>query len=429
MSDTDPNNVARDMADTIANKTAKKSADNEADVDARKSAGNASGDDATTDATTDAKQRLATRLAFLCSGMAMSAWAPLVPFVKARMGLSAAELGMLVLCIGVGSIAAMPLAGPGTARFGCRAAIVLSGILVCLVTPALAIVPSPFLLGLALFVFGASIGTMDVAMNIQAVIVEQKQGGSLMSGFHGLFSVGGFVGAGGVALLLWCGLSPFTATVILALLVAAALWYAEPHFLGASTRSTSAGASFVMPHGTVIFIGLLCFACFLAEGAVLDWSALLLSSGGRFTAEQGGMGYAAFAMAMTVGRLTGDKVVGRFGSQRVMIAGGLCAASGFFITVAASSPWLALFGFLLVGIGASNIVPILFTAAGRQPDMPPSLAIGAITTLGYAGILAGPALIGFVAEATSLHAAFGLLAGAMLLVALCALRPQLHARV
>ena len=376
----------------------------------------------------DAQQRRATRLAFLCSGMAMSVWAPLVPFVKQRMGLSSAELGMLVLCLGVGSIVAMPFAGPGTARFGCRAAIVLSGALVCLILPALAIVPSPFLLGVALFMFGATMGTMDVAMNIQAVIVEQKQGGALMSGFHGLFSVGGFIGAGGVALLLWLGVGTLLASVIVALLVGAALWFAQPHFLGASAPAKRAGASFVMPHGTVIFIGVLCFACFLAEGAVLDWSALLLASGGRFSAEQGGMGYAAFAIAMTVGRLTGDKVVHRFGSRRVMTAGGLCAASGFFITVLTASPWLALGGFVLVGIGASNIVPILFTAAGRQPDMPPSQAIGAITTLGYAGILAGPALIGFLAEATSLRAAFGVLACAMLLVALCALRPQLHAR-
>lgn len=374
----------------------------------------------------DAGQRLATRVAFLCSGIAMSAWAPIVPFVKARLDLDAAELGVLLLCLGIGSILAMPFASVLAARFGCRRTMLVAGSAVCLVLPCLAVVPTPFLLGAGLLVFGAAMGTMDVAMNIQAVIVEQRNGGSLMSGFHGLFSVGGFVGAGGMALLLWCGLGVLPATLATGLLVLAALWTARGGYLGAPKASDGGAPPFVMPHGAVIFIGLLCFVMFLAEGAVLDWSAVLLAGGGQMSTEQAGMGYAAFAAAMTLGRLTGDKVVSRLGAKRVMIGGALCAAAGFFTTVLAPGAFLALAGFLLVGIGASNIVPILFTAAGRQRDMPASLAIGAITTLGYTGILLGPALIGFLAQASSLHAAFAVLGGAMLLVALCALRRQLY---
>ena len=151
--------------------------------------------------------------------------------------------------------------------------------------------------------------------------------------------------------------------------------------------------------------------------AILDWSALFLTTTRGLDETKGGLGYAAFAIAMTLGRFTGDKVVSRFGGKRVLTFGGLCAASGFFLAVLAPQAGLAMLGFVLIGLGAANIVPILFTAAGNQNAMPASLAVAAITTIGYAGILAGPAVIGFVAHATSLNIAFAMLGCALLLVA------------
>ncbi|AMP09136.1 major Facilitator Superfamily protein [Collimonas arenae] len=362
------------------------------------------------------KQRLATRLAFLSAGLCMSAWAPLVPYAKARLGLNEGSLGLLLLCLGVGSLLAMPLTGVLAARLGCRRVILTAGALTCLLLPCLALADSPLQLGIALFVFGAAIGTLDVAMNVQAVMVEKASGGALMSGFHGLFSVGGFVGAGGMALLLWGGLSPFWSSVTAVAFVALVLVVAAPHLLREPEQSDR-DALFVLPHGAVIFIGVLCFIVFLVEGAILDWSALFLTAARGLSASQGGLGYAAFAIAMTAGRLTGDRIVKRFGGKRVLLLGGLCAAGGFFLAVSAATAAIALLGFVLIGLGASNIVPILFSAAGNQAAMPAGLAIAAITTLGYAGILAGPALIGFVAHATSLNVAFALLGCALLLVA------------
>lgn len=363
------------------------------------------------------KQRLSTRLAFLAAGLAMSAWAPLVPFAKQRLALGEADLGLLLLCLGAGSLMAMPVTGMLASRFGCRVVVLASGAFVCLVLPGLAIAPTPMLLGATLFAFGAALGTLDVAMNVQAVIVERESGGSLMSGFHGLFSVGGFIGAGLMALMLWAGLSPAASSAVVSLLVALSLAAGAPHLLREPDAGEGHGSIFVVPHGAVIFIGVLCFLCFLAEGAILDWSALLLTSEQGMDATRAGLGYAAFAIAMTVGRLTGDRVVRKLGGKRVLLLGGLCGALGFFGAVLAPSAPLALVGFLLVGLGASNVVPILFTAAGNQSAMPAGLAIGAITTLGYAGILAGPAVIGFVAHAVSLNLAFAGLGGAMLVIA------------
>jgi predicted MFS family arabinose efflux permease len=366
---------------------------------------------------TDAAHRLSTRLAFLVAGIIMSAWAPLVPYAQQRLHLGAAELGMLLLCLGIGSILAMPATGALTSRFGCRPIVLLSGAQVCLVLPFLALASTPLLLATTLFLFGAAIGMLDVAVNVQAVIVEKESGRPLMSGFHGLFSAGGIAGAGGMALLLWAGMDILPATIAVSAAAALALAVAGPRLMRAQPAADEKQPLLIMPRGAVIFIGLLCFACFMAEGAVLDWSALLLTSGAGFVADQGGLGYAAFAVAMTAGRFSGDKIVARWGGPRILLVGGLCAAAGFFTAVLAPVPAVALIGFVLIGLGASNIVPILFTAAGRQRDMPPGLAVGAITTIGYTGILAGPALIGFVAHASSLHLAFAGLGGAMLLVA------------
>jgi MFS family permease len=365
----------------------------------------------------DHRHRLSTRLAFLTAGLAMSAWAPLVPYAKERLALAEGPLGLLLLCLGLGSLLAMPLTGSLAARFGCRRVILWSALVVCLAMPGLALAPTPLLLGLVLFVFGASLGTLDVAMNVQAVIVEKACGGALMSGFHGMFSLGGFAGAGSMALLLWLGSGPLGACLAIVALVALLLWRAGPDLLHEPEARDGAAPTFAMPHGAVIFIGALCFIVFLAEGAMLDWSAVFLTAERGLEEGRAGLGYAAFAVAMTFGRLTGDRVVARFGGRRVLLAGGLCAALGFFTVVASPTPALALGGFVLIGLGASNIVPILFTAAGNQGAMPASLAIAAITTIGYAGILAGPALIGFMAHLSSLTLAFAVLGGALLLVA------------
>lgn len=362
-------------------------------------------------------QRLSTRLTFLASGLAMAAWAPLVPFAKSRLGLSEAELGLLLLCLGGGSLVAMPFTGMLTARYGCRLVVLLAGAAICLALPGLAFAPTPLSLGATLLLVGAAMGAMDVAMNVQAVIVERDSGSALMSGFHGLFSLGGFLGAGLMALMLWQGMTPTASTIVVVLLVALALLLAAPHLLRHPDVADRDAPLFVVPHGAVILIGALCFLCFLAEGAILDWSAVLLTAEQGLDASRGGFGYAAFAIAMTLGRLTGDRVVGRLGGKRVLLLGGLCGAAGFFLSVLAPSVPLALVGFVLIGLGASNVVPILFTAAGNQSAMPASLAIAAVTTLGYAGILAGPAMIGFVAHASSLALAFGGLGCFMLLIA------------
>jgi predicted MFS family arabinose efflux permease len=361
-------------------------------------------------------EQMSTRIVFFIAGFGVAAWAPLVPFAKARAGLDEGTLGLLLLCLGVGSMLAMPASGVLVARFGCRRLIVGSSILMCLTLPLLAVISNQALLGLALLLFGAGLGTLDCVVNIQAVIVERASGRTMMSGFHGLFSVGGIAGAGGVSALLSLGASPLLASLGVVALIGALLSYAAPSFLPYGGEGE--GPAFAIPHGIVLFIGILCFIVFLTEGAMLDWSAVFLMSVRGVDPSHAGLGYTAFATTMTIGRLMGDRIVQRLGSARIILFGGLLAGGGLALATLSPS-WLAgLGGFALVGAGCSNIVPVLFTAVGRQKTMPEHVAVPAISTLGYAGILAGPAAIGFVAHATSLSLALLGLAGLLVGVAL-----------
>ncbi|MFP0195815.1 MULTISPECIES: MFS transporter [Pseudomonas] len=361
-------------------------------------------------------QQMSTRIAFFIAGLGIAAWAPLVPYAKARAGLDEGTLGLLLLCLGVGSILAMPLAGILATRFGCRKVATGGTLLICAALPLLATVSSIPALIATLFMFGAGLGTVDSTVNLQAVIVERASGKNMMSGFHGLFSLGGIVGAAGVSALLGLGLSPLAAMLVVVVVLIAALFMAVPHML--PYGSESSGPAFAVPHGIVLFIGGMCFIVFLTEGAALDWSAVFLAQERGIDTAYAGLGYAAFALTMTAGRLTGDRIVRALGATRIILFGGLLAAAGLFLATFAPSWQAALLGYALVGAGCSNIVPVLYTAVGKQTVMPESIAVPAITTLGYAGILAGPAVIGFVAHASSLSFAFGLMATLLVAVAI-----------
>lgn len=357
---------------------------------------------------------MATRIIFFLAGFITATWAVIVPFARANTGVNEAQLGTLLLCLGVGALIAMPVTGWLTSRFGCRRVILVAIALIVISTPWLAVLSNPLLLALALLVFGIGIGVTDCAMNIQAILVEKQAAKPVMSGFHGMYSVGGIAGAGFMTLLLAMGVSVLTgcllavaAVIIMALVsVSGLLTYANP----------AEGPVFAVPRGSVLIIGIICFAVFLTEGTVLDWSAVYLTDVRAIPVSLGGLGYTCFAIAMTVARLTGDRIILSLGRLPVVLGGALVAAAGMaMVTFIASWP-LALLGYTLVGAGCANIVPVMFSAAGRQTVMPQAVAIPAITTLGYLGVLSGPAVIGYVAHYTHLGFSFSLIMALMLVV-------------
>jgi predicted MFS family arabinose efflux permease len=358
----------------------------------------------------------ATRAAFFAAGFGASCWAPLVPFAKARLGIDDASLGLLLLCLGAGSVVAMPLVGTLSSRIGSKPIVLAAGVCLSIFLPLLVSLKTLAAVAVALLCFGASLGAIDVAMNLQAAEVERRAARPLMSGFHALFSVGGFAGSGLMTAMLSNRVSPQASAIagaVAVLLLAVLSW---PFLL--SNKSDSPGPLFVLPRGFVMLLAALAFISFLVEGALLDWSALLLVSRRLVLAARGGIGYMLFSVAMTAARLTGDRVVAALGERRVLLFGSATATGGFCLLLVPSYTPLALAGFVFIGLGAANIVPILFRRAANQQQMPSGLALAAVTGAGYAGVLAGPALIGFVAHAFSLYFAFWLLAGLLTLIAL-----------
>jgi len=343
----------------------------------------------------------------------MACCAPLFPFFKANVGADKAAFGVLLLCLGLGSIIAMPATGVMAARRGARPLILLGGFGLIGTLPLLALAGSPLTLGVGLFVFGASLGTIDVAMNVHGADVEGKERRPLMSNFHAHWSIGGFFGAGLMTLLLSLSVPVPVCAAVGAAATLVAMLLARPRFLSIAGKAPE---PFVFPRGIVLLFAVLAGITFLVEGAVLDWGALLIIDQGLTPPERAGIGYILFSIAMLIARLTGDRLVAQIGGMATLILGGFVTTVGIATVLAATFVPLALFGFILIGLGAANLVPVLFSAAGRQKIMPPGIAIAAVTTTGYAGILLGPALIGFVSDASSLVIAFWILAGLILTV-------------
>jgi len=370
----------------------------------------------TSTASTARLQQHATRAVFFLPGFATAAWAPLVPYARNRTGLDEASLGLALLCLGTGSMLAMPLAGALAARVGCRRVLLLTLMLAMSTLPLLTVAATPLTLGITLFVFGAGVGACDCIMNMQAVMVERDAGRPMMSGFHAFYSIGGAVGAAAMTVLLWVGIAPWVAVLLLVGGMAGVTVMAAPHWR--RDRAPDDAPMFAAPHGVVLLIGVMCFVAFLAEGVMLDWSAVFLHDVQGVPERQAGVAFFVFAVAMTLTRLAGDRVITALGYARAIFAGTVVAAAGFALATFGAGLTVALPGYALIGIGCANVVPALFSLAGRQKVMPESLAIPAVTTLGYAGVLAGPALIGFVAHASSLVVAFCLAMAALLLVGL-----------
>lgn len=361
------------------------------------------------------KEQLATRIIFFIAGFATASWAALVPFVKTNTSANDAMLGLLLLCFGVGALITMPLTGALAAKFGCRRLMVTSTIGFCLILPLLPAISHVSILIAGLLLFGIGIGLTDCAMNIQAVIVDKASDKPIMSGFHGFYSVGGIAGAGAMSAILLIGVSPIAAATVISLFSLLLLLISFKGFLKYAHAPT--GPLLALPKGIVLVIGIICFAVFLAEGTVLDWSAVFLIEHHGLKESLGGLGFAAFATTMTIGRLTGDKIVMRVGSARVVFWGGLLACIGFIIAVLSPYLTVAILGYALVGAGCSNIVPVMFSAIGKQNTMPEALAVPAVSTLGYLGILAGPAAIGFVAFQFTLATALLMIAGLLVIIA------------
>lgn len=353
-----------------------------------------------------AKARLATRLAFFAAGFSMGCCAPFFPFVKENVSADKSQFGVLLLCLGIGAIIAMPITGILSAKRGSKPMVLLGGLSMVVLLPILVVVNSPIILALILFLFGAALGTLDVAMNVHGVEVEQIEKRSLMSNFHAQFSIGGLVGAALMTIFLSFGMHLLLSSIIASSITFFAMILTIKRLLIVNSVKQS---KFMFPKGVVLLLAIFAAIIFLVEGAVVDWGALLIIDLELTPIKSAGVGYILFSIAMVIARLLGDKIIDIIGEFKVLILGVITTIFGILTILLSTLPLFALCGFMLIGLGVANLVPIFFSAAGRQKIMPAEIAIASVTTTGYAGILLGPVLIGYVAEVTTLSIAFSLL--------------------
>ena len=357
---------------------------------------------------------------FLINGIILSSWIPHIPLVQEKMGVGEGLLGLALLSMALGAVSFMPFSGVWSGRFGSRQVTTITAFAYCFALPLPILAPNFLSLVIALFIFGACTGAMDVAMNAQAVAVEKRYDKPVMSSFHGFFSLGGLIGSGLGGLALANGLSPSFHAFFITSIMLIATTFTVRHFLPKEADASKEGSKFVLPKGPVLALGALAFMVLMAEGAMADWSAVYIKNVLGTGAGLAAAGYAAFSLMMALGRLTGDRFVANVGPVTITRVTSLIAAIGLAVALLVNHPIAAIIGFGFVGLGLSNLVPVLFSAAGRVPNISSSTGIAAVATAGYFGFLVGPATIGFVAELLGLPIALGLVVFAIFIVTLFA---------
>lgn len=364
------------------------------------------------------RERIATLAVFLANGFGIGAWAVEVPRIKESLALSDASLGIALFCFALGAIVAMPLAGQLAPRVGSGRATALLGAAFAIALPLPAVAPGMLTLCAVLFALGASNGALDVSMNGHASAIETRWRAPIMSSFHAAWSAGGLLGAATGAMLQKGGVGVMGGLLAPDMFIAVLIIFAASIALrDIGPRAATASSGFAWPDSSVMKLAMLAFLCMLVEGAVADWSAVYLRSTLNQEASIAAIGYSAFAFSMAACRIAGDASVRRFGSSKVVALGGLIALAGLALVLSLPTVLTACVGFAMVGIGLANIVPVIFSAAGRS-SATPAIGVSMAATFGYAGFLVGPPLIGFGAGVLGLRAALCVLVMATLIVSL-----------
>ncbi|MBW8686273.1 MFS transporter [Chitinophaga rhizophila] len=355
--------------------------------------------------------RIAVSTLFFLTGLSFSSWASRIPAIQHTLNLSEGELGGMLLALPIGSILSMPLAGILVSRYGSRNVLMLAGSLYVVILPTLGLTTTAWQLFTCLILFGFCGNLANIAVNTQAVLVEATYGRSIMASFHGLWSLGGFTGASIGSGMSALGIVPyqhFLFIMVLGLiLIGVSIRYVATH---TPPETGEKPPLFAMPDKVLMILGIIAFCSMICEGTMFDWSGVYFKKVIEAPEQTAGLGYTAFMSTMAAMRFIADWLTTRFGFKRMLQISGALTAGGLLIAVLLPYFLTAMFGFLLVGAGVSAVVPLVYSAAGRSKTLSPGMALAAVSTIGYLGFLAGPPLIGFVAQATSLRISFSIIA-------------------
>jgi MFS family permease len=343
--------------------------------------------------------RIAVALIFGLNGLLYANWTSRLPRLQEIYGIDNGKTGFALTCLAIGALVGMPLTGVLIVRYGSRLLTSVSIIMVAVFMPFMAFMPSYFGLLLVMPMFGLFTGMVDIAMNAQAIVIEDGLKKPLMSSFHAYFSVGMFVGAGIAAGLIALGLDagPHLLTVSGASLLIS-LWCVRQLLPDAPVETNTEGVKVRKFSITIIYLGVAAFCCMLAEGSMADWTPLYMIKVTLSPESFGPLGQAAYSGAMVVGRFMGDWLRARLGAAAIIRGGAVLAMLGLAIAIFFPTPITAIMGFALVGLGLANIVPIVYSISGKIPGLPAGVGISSVSTLGYSGFLVGPPIIGYIAD-------------------------------
>ncbi len=350
---------------------------------------------------------------FILNGGLFGIWASRIPAIAERHHLEHGALGMLLLGMAAGAIISFPFAGKAADRFG--AAFVTRWVALAYAASlgGLAIAPSAWSLAIALIVFGATHGAMDVAMNTWAGEAERKAGKPQMSSFHAMFSMGAGIGAASGYFAAKTGVQiewHFVGGALGLLLLTQPFGWIDWEKSPTTNAHNEPSSLFTLPKGALLFVGIIAFCASLGEGAMADWSAVFLVTTTNVTDAQAALGYTVYSVAMVCTRLSGDRIIKVLGPVKSTRIAGICAASGIALAIISGQYELALLGFFLMGVGYAVVMPIAFSRAANDPSMNAGSAIASVSTLGYGGMLLGPPIIGMISSITSINIAFAGLA-------------------
>lgn len=373
------------------------------------------------------RARWAVAAMFLANGFVMGAWAPQIPLLMPRHGVTESVLGLLILVLGLGAVSAMLFAGRLISLYGGRRVLALFSLALIPVLPMVVFSPNLWLLALFMAVFGAMAGCMDVAMNAQAVEIERRLHKAIMSSSHGFWSLGGFIGgsAGAWVIAHWGSeVQSLLTAGIVAVVVLSAMSFLLPDTPHATVAEVAPKPrTQLFPKDFHVWLlGFLALFSMVPEGAILDWAAIYMQKELGSEVFVSGLAFAFFAGAMAVMRFLGDTVRNRFGAVRTLRISGLMGAAGMMGGALAPYDWVVIVSFFVSGLGIANMVPILFSAAGNHPRLPSASAISIVTMVGYCGILIAPSTIGFLAEHAGFRPTYAGLSLILVAVALLAAR-------
>lgn len=360
--------------------------------------------------------RLAVGTLFFLQGLCFATWASRIPSVQQQLAISDSLLGVILFALPAGSMLSLLFSGAVINRFGSRRIATIALLLYCLVLPVIGLSANSDLLIVSLVLFGLAGNLANIAINTQAVHVEAKYGRNIMASFHGLWSTAGFVAAGVGAFMIGKGIVPLTHFFIVACLIACGV-AASFRFLVRDEKAAASTRFFVRPDKALLQLGLLAFCCMICEGAMFDWSGIYFQKVVKADKNWVGAGYTAFMCAMASGRFVADWVTNHLKFRKTIFFSGLLIASGLLVAVLFPLVASSIAGFLLVGFGVSSVIPLIYSEAGKSRTIPPSMALTAVSSIGFLGFLVGPPMIGMIAGAFSLRVSFALIAFIGLLIA------------